>query len=148
MFQHFTTDFPFQRDFAVSYKRVSDLRSSSGHRQSLHKATWPTRESLQGQRRWYLALEPAQLNSSGSCCRPHSACSAEKAGRRWFTWDSTPSHWSSSLRTNTEQLELLEFIFSVFVYSTLSLQYYDNEMQLALTSTCNRSNTVQCYRDR
>lgn len=44
-----------------------------------------------------MALEPAQLKSSGSCCRRHSACSTEKAGKRWLVSASRPSHWNSNL---------------------------------------------------
>lgn len=44
-----------------------------------------------------MALEPAQLKSSGSCCSRHSACSTEKAGKRWLVSASRPSHWNSSL---------------------------------------------------
>lgn len=50
-----------------------------------------------------MSLEPAQLNSSGSCCSRHSACLAAKAGKRWFFSDSSPSHWRFSLEAKTRQ---------------------------------------------
>lgn len=84
--------------FTTNAKLSFSSRLSSGHKHSLHSATCPSRWSLQGQRRWCLALEPAQLNRRGSTWRQHSPCSVEKAGKRWFISDSTPSHWKPSLK--------------------------------------------------
>lgn len=67
------------------------------HRQSWHKATWPFRKSRQGQSRWYLVLEPAQLKSRGSFCRKHWRPGWAKAGYRWFVSDSVLSQGTCSL---------------------------------------------------
>lgn len=67
------------------------------HRQSWHRATWPLRKSRQGQSRWYLVLEPAQLKSRGSFCRKHSRPGWAKAGYRWFISDSVLSQGTRSL---------------------------------------------------
>lgn len=83
---------------SVSNSLVCVLRPSPHYRQSLHKATWPRRKSLHGQRRLYLGECPAQLKRRGSCWRPHSRRTTEKAGRMWLTSESTTSHCTFNLR--------------------------------------------------
>lgn len=94
---------PFTPHQSMSNSSASVLRLSCHYRQSLHSATWPRRKSLQGQRRLYLGECPAQLKRRGSRWRPHSRRTTEKAGRMWLISESTTSHCTSNLGSETEE---------------------------------------------